>query len=44
VSADAGSGSRGERLDRKRSQIFGIGILVLLVLLIACIRYYFGLG
>ncbi len=33
-----------EKIDRRRSQILGLGILVMLVLLIACIRYYFSLG
>jgi len=31
-------------MDRQRSQVLGILILAALVLLIACIRYYFKLG
>ena len=33
-----------EKADRRRSQVLGLGILVILVLLIACIRYYFSPG
>lgn len=31
-------------IDRQRSQLLGIIVLAILILLIACIRYYFGLG
>jgi hypothetical protein len=31
-------------MDRLRSQILGILLLVLVLLLVACVRYYFRLG
>jgi len=31
-------------MDRLRSQILGILLLVLVLLLVACVRYYFKLG
>jgi hypothetical protein len=31
-------------MDRRRSQLLGIILLAALLLLIACIRYYFRLG
>jgi hypothetical protein len=31
-------------IDRQRSQLLGIIVLAIIILLVACIRYYFGLG
>jgi hypothetical protein len=31
-------------MDRRQSQILGIIVLALFLLLLACVRYYFGLG
>ncbi len=31
-------------IDRQRSQLLGIIVLAILILLLACVRYYFGLG
>jgi hypothetical protein len=31
-------------VDRQRSQLLGIIVLAIIVLLVACIRYYFKLG
>jgi hypothetical protein len=31
-------------IDRQRSQLLGIIVLAIILLLIACIRYFFGLG
>lgn len=31
-------------MDRQRSQLLGLLVLAILILLIACIRYYFKLG
>jgi len=32
------------KMNRLRSQILGIAILALMLLLLACVRYYFKLG
>jgi hypothetical protein len=37
-------GATGKSMDRLRSQLLGIILLALVLLLIACIRYYFKLG
>jgi hypothetical protein len=34
----------GDMQDRKRSQLLGIIVLGIMLLLIACLRYYFRLG
>lgn len=31
-------------LDRQRSQLLGIIVLAIIILIVACIRYYFGLS
>lgn len=31
-------------IDHQRSQLLGIIVLAIIILLVACIRYYFGLG
>jgi hypothetical protein len=31
-------------MDRRRSQLLGIIVLAILVVILACIRYYFRLG
>jgi hypothetical protein len=42
--ADFHGGTRIEKMDRRQSQILGVIVLALILLCLACFRYYLKLG